>query len=102
MLVRVFFLVCVIAVPVVAMMDKRGAPSVPAYDDSFEQDEYDDGDEELLEDEDAFQEQTPDFPAEELPPADEPIADDFSAFDEIIATAYDHTMREFDRLDAGR
>jgi hypothetical protein len=86
-----FMLICMLALPIAAMMEKkRQAASMAAAggagqgDDGFgQEDEYPQeyGEAEAPQ-EDAFAEAGGDFPAEELPEAGEPVVDDFSAFDE--------------------
>ncbi len=80
----VFLVLCIIAVPVASMLDKRktSAPK-ERYDDSdFSQSDDQEQDEiEPLAEDDALAEGQ-DFAAEELPESMEPVVDDFSAFEE--------------------
>ena len=83
----VFILICIIALPVAAMMEKKqSGASAASYDQpEFAEDEYSDqgeGEVEPLAEGDAFGDAQQDFPAEEMPDGGEPVMDDFSAFDE--------------------
>ena len=80
----VFLLLCIIAVPVASMLDKRKSrPASPGFDDSqFADDNYEqEGDVEPLEDGDAFG-GGDELSAEGFSESAEPVVDDFSAFEE--------------------
>ena len=80
----VFLVLCIIALPVASMMDKRqAANAMSALDDSqFGQDEFEDqGELEAVAEEGVIAEDDG-FPAEEVAEAAEGVLDDFSAFDE--------------------
>lgn len=83
----VFLLLCVVALPIAVVMEnKRAAAAASGYDETRYGDEAyaepDEGDVEPMSEGDAFDDQQADFPAEEMPDTSEPVADDFSAFDE--------------------
>ena len=79
----VFLLGCILAMPIASMMEKRNSPHQAAMmDDQYGQDDYQEDYESMeppAEDDGFGGEQA--FPAEEMPDMGEPVADDFSAFD---------------------